>query len=179
MYHHTNIPGAAGEPEELLRELVGQGGEGRSRTAGGTILRQRLCGERGWNARFTTTPQRLHPAGGVILWYTIVTVAACLAVMLLSCGFLAHAGAPDRQAGPEDGAGGAGRSGGEHPLGLEGRDRPADQRLWAHAAAGERADRPGVHQPDHPEGRGAEKPAKPDQPALFVQHPVADQLEGH
>ncbi|WP_418666962.1 cache domain-containing sensor histidine kinase [Allofournierella sp.] len=83
VYHYTNIPGAAGEPEELLRELVGQGGEGRLRTSGGDYFcASDFVESGGWNLYYYT-PSAYTQRAGVILWYTIVTVAACLAVMLL------------------------------------------------------------------------------------------------
>ena len=77
------LPGAAGEPEELLRELVEQGGEGRLRTAGGDYFcASDFVESGGWNLYYYT-PSAYTQRAGVILWYTIVTVAACLAVMLL------------------------------------------------------------------------------------------------
>lgn len=55
VYHYTNIPGAAGEPEELLRELVEQGGEGRLRTAGGDYFcASDFVESGGWNLYYYT-----------------------------------------------------------------------------------------------------------------------------
>lgn len=83
VYHYTNIHDSGTSPESLFRQIVQQGGEGALHTDQGDYFCASDQVESGNWKLYYYTPSTYAQQAEVILWYTIVTVAACLVVMML------------------------------------------------------------------------------------------------